>query len=199
MGLPVERLIVATNINDILHRAISGGDYSTGTVTPTAAPSMDIQISSNFERLLFDLGGRDGDATARIMAEFDKSRSMKLSDDMLASIRKIFISHRIDPDDMAMATRWAQEEAGQVIDPHTAIGLSAAHKADIDPAVPIITLATAHPAKFRDAVERACGVRPALPRRIGDLFDREESYTKLPGDYDSVREFITTHARPANG
>ena len=199
MGLPIERLIVATNVNDILHRALSAGDYSTGTVTPTAAPSMDIQVSSNFERLLFDLEGRDGTKTAVRMAAFEKNKNMQLDAAMREQADAIFKSARVDPDDMALAMRWAQEEAGQIIDPHTAIGLSAARSIDIDPAVPIVTLATAHPAKFRDAVDRATGVRPILPRRIGDLFDREEAYDKLPGDYDAVKEFIIAKATPANG
>ena len=199
MGLPIERLIVATNVNDILHRALSAGDYSAGTVTPTAAPSMDIQVSSNFERLLFDLSGRDGAAISRMMSDFEQSRSMTIPEDMLASARNLFTSHRVDPDDMSLAMRWAQEEAGKVIDPHSAIGLSAARNVDIDPSVPIVTLATADASKFRDAVERATGVRPALPKRIGDLFDREEACTPLPGDYDAVKDFVTRHATPANG
>ncbi|QJB70884.1 threonine synthase [Parasphingorhabdus halotolerans] len=199
MGLPIERLIVATNVNDILHRALSAGDYSTGTVTPTAAPSMDIQVSSNFERLLFDIEGRDGAKTAARMAAFEKNKNMQLDTAMREQADAFFKSARVDPDDMALAMRWAQEEAGQIIDPHTAIGLSAARSIDIDSAVPIVTLATAHPAKFRDAVERATGVRPILPRRIGDLFDREEAYDRLPGDYDAVKDFVTAKATPANG
>lgn len=199
MGLPIERLIVATNINDILHRALSNGDYSTGTVTPTAAPSMDIQVSSNFERLLFDLSGRDGEALSNMMAEFDKTRSMSIPEDMLVSARNLFSSHRVDADEMALAMRLAHEQSGQVLDPHTAIGLSAAQNVDVDPSVPIVTLATAHPAKFRDAVERATGVRPVLPRRIGDLFDRQESCTKLPGEYDAVKAFVTSNATAADG
>ncbi|MEP2103718.1 MAG: threonine synthase [Parasphingorhabdus sp.] len=199
MGLPIERLVVATNVNDILHRALSDGDYSAGTVTPTAAPSMDIQISSNFERLLFDLEGRDGAKTAARMKAFEESRNMQIAPEMLAKASSIFTSERVDPDSMTLAMSQAQEDAGQVIDPHTAIGLSAARSADIDPSVPIVTLATAHPAKFRDAVERATGMRPALPRRIGDLFDREEACDKLPGDYDAVKAFVTSQATPANG
>lgn len=199
MGLPIERLIVATNVNDILHRALSAGDYSTGSVTPTAAPSMDIQVSSNFERLLFDLEGRDGGKTSARMAAFEQSHNMQLEPGMRETAADIFTSHRVDPDDMALAMRWAQDRAGQVIDPHSAIGLSAAQNADLDPAVPVVTLATAHPAKFPDAVERATGVRPALPRRVGDLFDREEKYTKLPGDYDAVKQFITSNATPSDG
>lgn len=199
MGLPIERLIVATNVNDILHRALSAGDYSTGTVTPTAAPSMDIQVSSNFERLLFDLEGRDGANTLARMQAFEETGNMQLDPAMREKASAIFTSHRVDPDDMALAMRWAQESAGQVIDPHTAIGLSAARNVRIDRSVPIVTLATAHPAKFREAVERATGVRPILPRRIGDLFDREEVFTKLPGDYDAIKDFITSNATPANG
>lgn len=199
MGLPIERLIVATNVNDILHRALSAGDYSTGTVTPTAAPSMDIQVSSNFERLLFDLEGRDGGKTAARMTAFEQSRNMQLEPAMRDQAAALFTSHRVDPDDMALAMRWAQDKTGHVIDPHSAIGLSAAQNADLDPAVPVVTLATAHPAKFPDAVERATGIRPALPRRVGDLFDREEKYTKLPGDYDAVKQFIMASATPTDG
>ena len=199
MGLPIERLIVATNVNDILHRALSAGDYSTGSVTPTAAPSMDIQVSSNFERLLFDLEGRDGGKTAARMAGFEQSHKMLLEPAMREAAAGIFTSHRVGADYMALAMRWAQQHAGQIIDPHSAIGLSAAQNVDLDPAVPVVTLATAHPAKFPDAVERATGVRPSLPRRVGDLFDREEKYTKLAGDYDTVKQFITANATPSDG
>ena len=199
MGLPIERLIVATNVNDILHRALSAGDYSTGTVTPTAAPSMDIQVSSNFERLLFDLEGRDGTKTAARMAAFEESHNMQIDPSMREAASSIFTSHRVDPDDMSLAMRWAQDKAGHVIDPHSAIGLAAAQNADLDPAVPVVTLATAHPAKFPDAVERATGIRPSLPRRVGDLFDREEKYTKLPGTYDAVKSFIMSNATPSDG
>ena len=199
MGLPIERLIVATNVNDILHRALSAGDYSTGTVTPTAAPSMDIQVSSNFERLLFDLEGRDGTKTAARMAAFEESHNMQIDPSMREAASSIFTSHRVDPDDMSLAMRWAQDKAGHVIDPHSAIGLAAAQSADLDPAVPVVTLATAHPAKFPDAVERATGIRPSLPRRVGDLFDREEKYTKLPGTYDAVKSFIMSNATPSDG
>ena len=199
MGLPIERLIVATNVNDILHRALSAGDYSTGTVTPTAAPSMDIQVSSNFERLLFDLEGRDGTKTAVRMAAFEQTHNMQIDPSMREAASSIFTSHRVDPDDMSLAMRWAQDKAGHVIDPHSAIGLAAAQNVDLDPAVPVVTLATAHPAKFPDAVERATGIRPSLPRRVGDLFDREEKYTKLPGTYDAVKTFVMSNATPSDG
>ncbi|MBA4048778.1 MAG: threonine synthase [Sphingomonas sp.] len=193
MGLPIARLIVATNVNDILHRALAQGDYSVGTLTPTAAPSMDIQVSSNFERLLFDLGGRDGAATAAQMAGFEATRAMSLSPVQRAGAA-LFHSDRIDADDMATAIRWAHETCGQIIDPHTAIGLAAARRAGLGD-VPVVTLATAHPAKFRDAVERASGIRPALPARIGDLFAREERYARLPATLAAVTDFIAAHAR----
>lgn len=194
MGLPVARLVVATNVNDILHRALTSGDYSAGTVTPTATPSMDIQVSSNFERLLFDLAGRDGAAIASMMGEFDQKRAMTIPADMLAGARDLFSSASIDGDAMALALRWAQERGGQVIDPHSAVGLAAARAQGIDADIPVVTLATAHPAKFREAVERATGVRPPLPARLGNLFEREERYTKLPGDYDAVKAFILAEA-----
>jgi threonine synthase len=195
MGLPIERLIVATNVNDILHRALSTGDYSAGHVTATAAPSMDIQVSSNFERLLFDLGGRDGPAMAEQMRGFEETRAMQLTNAQREGAAKLFTSVRADESDMAKALRWAHEHANEVIDPHTAIGLHAAlAQGDLDPEVAVVTLATAHPSKFRDAVERATGVRPSLPTRIGDLFAREEACTDLPGDYSAVCEFLLANA-----
>jgi threonine synthase len=196
MGLPVARLIVATNVNDILHRALTRGDYSQGTVTPTAAPSMDIQVSSNFERLLFDLGGRDGRALAAQMGGFEASKAMQLSNAQREGAAALFTSARADADDMSQAIRWAWENCGALIDPHTAIGLHAARISDLPREVPVVTLATAHPAKFREAVERATGQRPSLPSRVGDLFEREERCAELPGDYAAVADYIAAHATP---
>jgi len=196
MGLPIEQLVVATNVNDILHRALSDGDYSAGTVTPTAAPSMDIQVSSNFERLLFDVGGRDGAALAEQMAGFDATKAMRLTNAQRDGAAGLFTSFRADANAMARAMRWAHDASGEVIDPHTAIGVHAARALQMDRAVPIVTLATAHPAKFPDAVERATGLRPSLPTRVGDLFARQESYTELPGDYDAVASFVAERATP---
>ncbi len=193
VGLPVERLIVATNVNDILHRALSRGDYSVGNVTPTAAPSMDIQVSSNFERLLFDLEGRDGSVTGARMKWFEQMGKMVLSSD-LRKKAAFFASVRADADEMAGAMRWANENCGQIIDPHTAIGLHGALHSEIPADVPVVTLATAHPAKFRDAVEQATGVRPSLPARVGSLFDREERLETLPGTYDAIRDHVLATA-----
>lgn len=193
IGLPIDRLIVATNVNDILHRALAKGDYSIGSVTPTAAPSMDIQVSSNFERLLFDLEGRDGSTTAARMKWFEQMGKMVLSADMRKKAA-LFASARADADEMALAMRWAHEACGEIIDPHTAIALHAARNAGVPADVPVVTLATAHPAKFPDAVERATGVRPSLPTRVSQLFDREERFDVLPGEYEAVRDFVLARA-----
>jgi threonine synthase len=190
MGLPIAKLIVATNVNDILHRALTRGDYTTGSVTPTATPSMDIQVSSNFERLLFDLSGRDGAAIAAMMAGFEAERAMTLPAEMIARTKPLFTSTRIDSDAMTMAMRWTQEKAGQVIDPHSAIGLAAAREAGLSADIPVVTLATAHPAKFPHAVERATGVRPSLPSRLGGLFDRAEQFDVLPATPDAIKAYV---------
>lgn len=196
MGLPVAKLIVATNVNDILHRALSTGDYSAGTVTPTAAPSMDIQVSSNFERLLFDLGGRDGKALAEQMAGFESTKAMQLSNAQREGAVALFSSSRTDANEMTETIRWAWDQCGELIDPHTACGLHAARTSGIDASIPVVTLATAHPAKFPEAVERATGQRPSLPGRVGDLFEREERCTDLPGEYDAIAEYVASLATP---
>ena len=198
MGLPIKKLIVATNINDILHRALSSGDYSAGGVTATITPSMDIQVSSNFERLLFDAGGRDGAALAAQMRSFEATKAMQLTNAQATSAAALFASARADQVETARAMQWAYRAAGQVIDPHTGVGLHGAQAlaaAGVVPAgVPLVTLATAHPAKFRDAVERAVGTRPALPARVGDLFGRAESFVEIAGDYGAARDYVLGHA-----
>ncbi len=160
---------------------------------------MDIQVSSNFERLLFDMNGRDGAALAEQMRGFEGTRAMRLTNAQREGAAALFESARVDTDDMALAMRRACEESGQVIDPHTAIALAAAHRYARELNLgdtPVVTLATAHPAKFGDAVERATGVRPSLPSRIGDLFDREERYTTLPATYAAVSGFVAERAVP---
>ncbi len=191
MGLPIARLMVATNVNDILHRALSSGDYSVGSVTPTDAPSMDIQVSSNFERLLFDLAG---ESVADQMTQFETTRAVRLSNLQTQSAAALLTSDRVDASEMAQAMRWAHAETGQVIDPHTAIALATARRAALSPDIPVVTLATAHPAKFGDAVERAIGVRPALPGRVGDLFEREERCDTLPATFAAVSGYIAERA-----
>lgn len=192
MGLPVAKLVVATNVNDILHRALSAGDYSAGTVTPTAAPSMDIQVSSNFERLLFDLASAP---IADQMRGFELTRAMQLTNAQRSGAAALFTSDAIDAEGMNEAMRWACAEAAQVIDPHTAIGLAAAQRAGLPADMPVVTLATAHPAKFRDAVERATGMRPQVPNRVGDLFERQERYDVLPAEFGAITGYIAERAR----
>ena len=192
MGFPIGRLIVATNVNDVIYRALTAGDYSRGSVQQTATPSMDIQVSSNFERLLFDGGGRDGAASARQMRDFERTGAMRLTNTQAHHAAQDLSAERVDADDMMTAMRWAHERAGQVIDPHTGIALAAARRAGLDG--PMVTLATAHPAKFGDTVERATGIRPPLPRRVGDLFERAERYATLPASFDAVTAYIDAHA-----
>lgn len=193
MGLPIERLIVATNENDILHRALSAGDYSTQGVVPTITPSMDIQVSSNFERLVFDLSGRDGGQIAGIMKRFSEDGAMQLPKQWLDKAASVFTSHSVSQDETSATISWAQDHANMIIDPHSAVALTAARACADQVKGPIVTLATAHPAKFRDAVERATGVRPALPHFVGDIFSREERYTRLPADIDAIRSYIAEH------
>lgn len=194
MGLPIAKLVVATNINDILARALNAGDYSVGTVSPTATPSMDIQVSSNFERLLFDLHGRNGDALAAAMKGFESSGKLSLSSEQRAKAASLFLAERVDESRMMQALQWAYGEAGQLIDPHTAVGLAAARSREADLTGPIVTLATAHPAKFPDAVERASGLRPPLPRRVAHLFDRQERCDRLPPDAEALKTYIRSKA-----
>ncbi|WP_419827425.1 threonine synthase [Sphingomonas sp.] len=189
MGLPVERLIVATNVNDILARALASGDYSVGAVMPTATPSMDIQVSSNFERLLFDMHGRDAGTLSSAMRGFEATRAMRIPADAL-SRAGLFAPARVDHAAMTEAMRWAQARAGQVIDPHTAVALAAARAADLPRDVPLVTLATAHPAKFGDAVAAATGFRPVLPERLAGLMDRPERIERLPATLAALQGFI---------
>jgi threonine synthase len=194
MGLPVSKLLVATNVNDILARAFNAGDYSVGTVAPTVTPSMDIQVSSNFERLLFDLHARNGEALAATMRSFEATGRMQLTDAQRAEAARLFRAERVDEGDMMGALQWAHSACGQLLDPHTAIGLAAARRAEAEIGGPIVTLATAHPAKFPDAVERASGVRPGLPRRVAHLFDRAERYDRLPADAQALKAYIRDRA-----
>lgn len=200
MGLPIERLIVATNVNDILHRALSTGDYSAGTVTPTAAPSMDIQVSSNFERLLYDAAGGNAALIAEQMKTFEQIRTLQLTNAQRESAAGLFTSARADAAAMIAAQRWAFDACGQVIDPHTAIALDAARRTEgLGADVPVVTLATAHPAKFGDAVQAAIGRQPELPARLGDMMTREERCDRLPGDYAAIRDYVTARAVPRHG
>ena len=193
MGLPIEQLVIATNQNDILHRCISDNDHSTQPLQQSLAPSMDIMISSNFERLLFDLYDRDGEQITKLMADA-KNGHMKLSDTALAKARKLFSSYRCGDQGMVEVIRSTFDDSGYLLDPHTAIGLAAARECSSNKSTPMITLATAHPAKFPDAVKEAGYPEdPALPPHMADLFEREEQYTVLDNDSQVVQQFIAEH------
>jgi threonine synthase len=194
MGLSVGRLLVATNVNDILARALNAGDYSVGSVAATATPSMDIQVSSNFERLLYDLHGGDGAGLAAAMQRFEASGALALTPDQCAEAGRTFLAHRVDEHGMMQALAWAHDRAGELIDPHTAVGLAAARARAAEMPGPIVTLATAHPAKFPDAVERASGIRPALPARLRHILERPERFDRLPADAAALTAYIDARA-----
>ena len=191
MGLPVERLVIATNENDILTRALASGRYEPRSVRSTQSPSMDIQVSSNFERLLFEASGQDATVVRNLMAQFASQGSFAIPAAALSRIRADFDAARVDEAGCAAEMRRVYRESGAVIDPHTAIGVHAARGAiRASRATPIVALATAHPAKFPEAVERATGERPALPPHLADLLDRKESITLLPNDSRAVAGFL---------
>jgi threonine synthase len=200
MGLPIECLMVATNANDILHRTLSGGTYEIRSVTPTTSPSMDIQVSSNFERLLFEAHGRDPAAVRGLMSSLAQSRGFTVPEAPLARIRAEFASQAVDEASVADEIGATWREAGYLLDPHTAIGVRAARKLLAErPETPVVALATAHPAKFPEAVERATGRHPALPPHLADLMDRPERFTVLPNDQAAIERFIRDHARAVRG
>jgi threonine synthase len=198
MGLPVDRLVIATNVNDILARTISTGSYEPREVVPTSSPSMDIQVASNFERLLFEVHGRDGRAVRSLMASLAQSRRFALSEPALSGIRAVFSAGRADEDETAATIRTMLRETGHFIDPHTAVGIAVAEKESRDPSVPMVVLGTAHAAKFPDAVEAACGVRPPLPEWLADLDRRPERVTALPADQMAVERHILSVSRAAH-
>ena len=187
MGLPIEKLVIATNQNDILDRAMRSGDYRTYGVRPSISPSMDIQVSSNFERALFDAYGRDGAAVAGLMAEL-KQGGFHISANAMAALGAQFASGRCSEEDTVETIRRTFAQTGEVLCPHSAVGVKVAE--EHLGTVPMITLATAHPAKFPDAVEAAMGQRPALPPRMADLFDRPERVTRAPDDLAALEALI---------
>jgi threonine synthase len=197
MGLPVRRLHIAANVNDILARTLKTGIYEVREVHATASPSMDIQVSSNFERLLFEAGGRDDAAVRRLMEQLKQSGRFVLPDAMLAAIREAFDAGRADETETAAAIRAAWREAGELVDPHTAVALSVAERDSSDASVPNIVLSTAHPAKFPDAVEAACGVRPQLPTWLDGLMTRREQVKIMKNDQDEVERFVLSVSRAA--
>jgi threonine synthase len=196
MGLPVERLVVATNSNDIMERALNSGVYFAGAAHATLSPSMDVQIASNFERALFEASGRNASWVAGAMRKFSESKRLAIRPDALKLLRERYAAGSASDDETLAAIAATYSEFGVVVDPHTAVGLAVARKLEFGDA-PKIVLSTAHPAKFPDAVARAIGVAPALPARLQGLLALPENYTVLPNSVDAVREFVGERAMAA--
>jgi threonine synthase len=196
MGLPIEKLLIATNENDILARTLDTGRYEMRGVVPTTSPSMDIQISSNFERLLYEVEDRDASEVRRAMAGLKQSQAFTIADAPLAAIRRDFSAGRASQQEAADTIRDLYDTTGMLIDPHTASGVHVARQHEGDGAV-MVTLATAHPAKFPDAVKSASGIDPALPSWLSDLMTREERFATLASDAEAVKDHILAHARAA--
>jgi threonine synthase len=195
MGLPVDRLIISTNDNDILARTLDTGEYRTRGVVPTTSPSMDIQVSSNFERLLFEASGRDSAAVAAAMNGLKQSGGFAVDPATLAEIRSSFDAGRATTDQVAATIRATLATSGYLLDPHTATAVHVAQRAN--PAVPVVILATAHPAKFPDAVRDACGVEPPVPARLAEMMTAHENFTVLPSGLKMVEDYISRNARAA--
>jgi len=195
MGLPIDRLVIATNVNDILARTIATGTYEPREVVATVSPSMDIQVASNFERIMFDAYGRDSSALRGLMSSLAQSRRFSLSATALSELRKHFSAGRADEQETAVAMRTMMRETGQFIDPHGAVGVAVAEKEKRDPRVPMVVLGTAHAAKFPDAVESACGQRPKLPDWLADLGGKPERVTTFPVDQQAVERHISSVCR----
>ena len=189
MGLPIDRLVIATNENDILDRTLKTGRYEVKDVKPSSSPSMDIQVSSNFERLVFEATGRDGTMVRRLMNQLAQSGAFTLDEKALAAIRAEFDSGATSMAAAARTIAATYAKTGELVDPHTAVGLAVAETlAQQDP--PMVTLATAHPAKFPDAVREAAGVTPGLPPRLANLMMAEERMSVLPNDPEEIKAFI---------
>ena len=195
MGLPISQFVVGSNANDILTRFFATGSMSVDGVVPTLSPSMDIQVSSNFERYLFDLFDEDGSEVVRVMEAFRAQGRFAIDEDSMADVRSLISGFRLDDAQTKDTIRRVFEETGELLDPHTAIGVAAGRACRRDAGVPMIALATAHPAKFPAAVEAATGVRPALPPRLADLFERKERYDVLPNDVEAVKAYVRNVSR----
>lgn len=194
MGLPLEKLVIATNENDILRRTLETGRYETAGVTPTTSPSMDIQISSNFERLLFDAMDRDGEGVARLMATLNQAGGFEVPETALAAIRTGFAAGTSSRAETAGQIAASLAQSKYLFDPHSAVGFVQARRHRV-PGVPMVSLATAHPAKFPDAVKAASGQTPALPPWLADLYERPERFTILGNDQGALEAYIKAHTR----
>lgn len=188
MGLPIGKLIIASNRNDILTRCVTTGEYTMAGVTPSLSPSMDIEISSNFERLLFDLFARDGAALSAAMSSFRATKSLKLTPAQHADFVSLFAAHSIDDTGTLECIKTTYKKSGYLLDPHSAVGVAVTEQ--LKPQGMTVTLATAHPAKFPDAVKQATGIAAELPAHLADLMTREEKSTPLSHDTTALKHFI---------
>ncbi|MDD9910693.1 MAG: threonine synthase [Ahrensia sp.] len=195
MGLPIDELIIATNVNDILVRTLETGRYETAGVHATTSPSMDIQVSSNFERLIFEACNRDDAQVRQLMNALKQSGSFRLPDYTLNAVRSHFRAARVSEDEVADTIESLLKQASYLVDTHTAIGVHAAKQSSGSSSAPMVVLGTAHPAKFPDAVESACGTRPALPERQKDLMKGKERFKVLSNTLDAVEDHIAAHSR----
>ncbi|MDS1138518.1 threonine synthase [Nitratireductor indicus] len=196
MGLPIDRLVVATNDNDILARALAIGEYSTREVIATTSPSMDIQVSSNFERLLYFASGGNAQEIQGYMDSLKQSGAFTITPETLKAIRADFAAGSSNMEATAQTIRSVWKDSGYLLDPHTATGVKVS-RSQAASAVPMVVLSTAHPAKFPKAVEQASGVVPGLPEWLGDLMDREETFTVLPSDLKLLEDYVLGRARAA--
>ena len=190
MGLPIDRLVVATNVNDILSRTLSGGEYKIGETIPTISPSMDIQVSSNFERLLFNIYDSDGSEIRNLMENLKQSGLFTIANDQLAIAKDSFDALRVSEEETKETIDAVYKTGGKVIDPHTAVGVKAAREKWEAKEIPMVSLSTAHPAKFPDAVKEVTGKHPELPAHMADLFEREEKFDVLPNDLEALKKYI---------
>jgi threonine synthase len=196
MGLPIAELVIGTNRNDILARFLASGKMTIGGVEPSLSPSMDIQVSSNFERFLFELKGGSGATVAAAMQEFRVTGTLPASEAEWRMAQSLFTGHRVDDEGTRESIAATWRASGELLDPHSAIAVAAARAARQDKTVPMVALASAHPAKFPDAVEAAIGIRPALPPHLSDLLTRRERITVLPNELAAVQRYISDHVRP---
>lgn len=194
MGLPIDQLVVATNKNDILHRFIAHNDYSVSELAKTYSPSMDILVSSNFERFLFDVFDGDGAAVADLMTKFGKE-IRSVPDDRWQRVSATFDSAAVDDETTCEVIASVKAQTGMLLDPHSAIGVEAARRCRREASVPMITLATAHPAKFGDAITAAGLASPELPEHLADLFERKEIFSVVLNDLSTVTDYVKKHAR----
>lgn len=195
MGLGIRRMVIATNENDIVTRALIDGEYRLGDIHHTISPSMDIQLSSNFERLLFDLYDRDGGEIKRLMDELQASGGFVIGDGPLAKAREIFAGCSVSEDETRATMAALFQKHNMVIDPHTAIGVHAARNRRGDPDEPMVVLSTAHPAKFPDVVREVTGETPALPGHLADIYERQEQFDVLENDIGALKSFIQDRAK----